>query len=1172
MAGKNYTSQSVPYPNRELAGGLNSTAAAMSLQDNEASDLQNIDFDVLGMFRKRAGYTALNTSPFTYGGKDSYTKLLLHMDGTTTTFTDSSTSAKAITAVGSATQSTAQSKFGGKSCYLEGTTSYLTTPDSDDFFFGNQQLTNGDFENWGAAGSSVLTNGDMETWTGLTDVLVDGAMEVWTSPTVLTNWTLQGAGATLNKESTIIKAGTYSAKLARNGVNAALNQALANPTTYRNQILNFGMWVWASVANRACLEIYDGTNDVLSAYHPGDSQWHYLSATITVSGSATYVQCYCNVITGDTTAYFDAGKVYVQLAPTSWALNGSGAYISREEDTVKNGTYSAKLTRNGANCDIYQDITNAGGHNLAYWKGKTITAGFWVNASVASRAYVYIDDGVGSTGSAAHSGSSSWEYLTVTRTIDANATYVYIYLYILNGNTSVYFDYGDCEEPGSLTSWTLTGAGAYVVKESTIVKVGSYSAKVNRNGADTSIYQTVAAITTGKSATFGCWVYATAASRARIGIVTDGTGTTYSSYHTGDSTWQYLTVSATIGGSPTYVRATCQINTGDTIAYFDGGTLSDDTSNVLWTVDEWIYVSSLPGVNKVIWSQATDANNYMYSYITSTGTIGFVIQNGGAPILSLVTTQTVNVGSFNHIEIGESGSNFYAFVNGIVATTSSSSRASNYTGTFQIGGFNSGSNLFSGYIDEFRVSNGICRHTANFTLPNRMYNTETSVPTINGLNWFEKSDGTKYLMAVAGSSLMVSTSLTQASNPFVDMTGTITITPGQNNQISWSTMLDTVVGTNGVDQPFQSTGSAIATALTGPTGLTTAKYTEVFSNYCFLANVNVSGVYYGSRVYWSEIDSLSTWQSTSFRDVNKADGQIITGLKKLGSSLVIFKRHSIWIANFTGDSDIPFVFQQTRSTVGCISGYSIQEVENGLVFMSDDGLYYFDGNNTYKLTDRILSTLQGFSRQRYAQCCSAYLITKNRYISSFTQSGHSTHDANLAWDSHNNAFSVYSGISANCFARVYNSGEEQIFFGDYSGFIYQMYNGYDDYPLNVQTAVNAYYYTKWFDYGDLTSKKAVPQLSIYYDFSNSTMTFSYSFDFEDSDQYTQTFSMSGGTALYGSAIFDKDQYAGSGGNVSARHLTGRGKVIRFKFANATIGETFTIEGFGAFPHAETNVK
>lgn len=67
---------------------------------------------------------------------ESFTKLLLHCDGAdaSTTFTDET--GKAVTRYGQAQIDTAQSKFGGASMLLDGTTDYLTLADSADWNLG----------------------------------------------------------------------------------------------------------------------------------------------------------------------------------------------------------------------------------------------------------------------------------------------------------------------------------------------------------------------------------------------------------------------------------------------------------------------------------------------------------------------------------------------------------------------------------------------------------------------------------------------------------------------------------------------------------------------------------------------------------------------------------------------------------------------------------------------------------------------------------------------------------------------------------------------------------------------------------------------------------------------------------------------------------------------------
>jgi hypothetical protein len=79
-------------------------------------------------------------SPISSWSSDPYfsnVSLLLHMNGTGSLFIDSSPTPKTITAFGQATQSTAQSRFGGKSAAFDGSGDYLTIPaiafGSDDF-------------------------------------------------------------------------------------------------------------------------------------------------------------------------------------------------------------------------------------------------------------------------------------------------------------------------------------------------------------------------------------------------------------------------------------------------------------------------------------------------------------------------------------------------------------------------------------------------------------------------------------------------------------------------------------------------------------------------------------------------------------------------------------------------------------------------------------------------------------------------------------------------------------------------------------------------------------------------------------------------------------------------------------------------------------------------------
>lgn len=435
-----------------------------------------------------------------------------------------------------------------------------------------------------------------------------------------------------------------------------------------------------------------------------------------------------------------------------------------------------------------------------------------------------------------------------------------------------------------------------------------------------------------------------------------------------------------------------------------------------------------------------------------------------------------------------------------------------------------------------------------------------------GLKWFELSDGTRYLVGTCGNKIA---KMDDLDGTWDDITDSLTITAG--NLTSFAVFRDNLLGTNGADAPFVWTGSGNASAMTVPTNLTDSKFVEVFSSYTFLGNVIVNGTAFKSRVYWSALDSISSWDAADFNDVSRDDGQTITGLKTLADRLVIFKERSIYLAFYTGDPDIPFTFQKSASDVGCIAPFSIQEVGGGLVFFATDGLYFFDGNNSFKITDRISTTLQGYNSTQFTQGCSLYQHDKNRYLLALPGPAASENNRIVSWNSFNNALSIYDGMAPSAMCTIFNGGvEERPYWGDYDGFVYRGDIGKNDNPLNVETAIDAYAYTRWQDFDDLCDQKGIPNVYIYFQNQNATMTFAYSYDFEEADQYTQTFETSGTSSLYGVGIYGSAVYAASGGLSVRRDLTGRGRVVRFKFANANVDESFRIDGYGAFAHLQTN--
>jgi hypothetical protein len=403
-----------------------------------------------------------------------------------------------------------------------------------------------------------------------------------------------------------------------------------------------------------------------------------------------------------------------------------------------------------------------------------------------------------------------------------------------------------------------------------------------------------------------------------------------------------------------------------------------------------------------------------------------------------------------------------------------------------------------------------------------------------------------------------------------NITGAVTITSA--NPCDFETFYTSCFITNNTNPPVRLAGADTAGTANVPSGLTKGRCVRKFSNYLFYANVTVSGVYYPTRVYFSALNDPTTWDSADWVEVGRTDGQEIVALKELGDRLVVMKLRSIYNIYYTGDVDIPFIVQKSNSTVGCISQFSVQEVENGLTFLSHDGIYFYDGLNSYKISDQITTTLQGFNTTRFSQVKSSIQKNKNMILWSFPDASSTNNDKIVAWDYFNKAFSIYKGINASAMSTFYVSGiEERPYFTDYNGFTYRGDIGNNDYPLNTATAIDAYYYSNWRAFGDFSNQKAIPQVYIYYQSDSTTLSFAYSYDFESGDQYTNTFSLSAGASLWDTMVWDRDLWAGQGGKISRVDLQGRGRVARLKIANCNLNETFTVDGIGMLPYLETFV-
>lgn len=143
------------------------------------------------------------------------------------------------------------------------------------------------------------------------------------------------------------------------------------------------------------------------------------------------------------------------------------------------------------------------------------------------------------------------------------------------------------------TGWTTSSCSA-VAKTTTAgqFKIGAAAVALTRTSGGCLVAQNVAntwgpiAYWQGQSVVLGGWVRCTVASRGAVEIF-DGTTTTTSTTHSGGSSYEFLSIPATIGGGASTLEIRAKVSGGNTTCQFDGMILARGSSIAAWAPDAW---------------------------------------------------------------------------------------------------------------------------------------------------------------------------------------------------------------------------------------------------------------------------------------------------------------------------------------------------------------------------------------------------------------------------------------------------------------------------------------------------------------------------------------------------------------------------------------------------------
>ena len=141
-----------------------------------------------------------------------------------------------------------------------------------------------------------------------------------------------------------------------------------------------------------------------------------------------------------------------------------------------------------------------------------------------------------------------------------------------------------------------------------------------------------------------------------------------------------------------------------------------------FTIEGWFYFKNVSGSQQFLCDHK-DSGQPTASIVIQSGTVGTTgfygdLASGGYIATGGTTAYTAGV--WYHIAVTRSGSSVTIWRDGVSYVTGSSS-ATWGGNRCVIGAYGSGGLGFDGYIDDFRVTNGVCRYTGTFTPPTAAY-------------------------------------------------------------------------------------------------------------------------------------------------------------------------------------------------------------------------------------------------------------------------------------------------------------------------------------------------------------------------------------------------------------------------------------------------------------------
>lgn len=369
---------------------------------------------------------------------------------------------------------------------------------------------------------------------------------------------------------------------------------------------------------------------------------------------------------------------------------------------------------------------------------------------------------------------------------------------------------------------------------------------------------------------------------------------------------------------------------------------------------------------------------------------------------------------------------------------------------------------------------------------------------------------------------------------------------------------------DGTNRPSAFDNSSITDLSNAPSD---PQFVAIFKNHVFFAGMSTNP----QEVVFSSPFDETDYSTTNGAGTLKVDSAV-KALKVFRDRLFIFCEDEIFF--LAGASIADFQMQPVTRSIGCVDGFSVQEIAGDLIYLAPDGLRTIAG--TEKIGDVELGTVSKQIQPRLDnvstdRISSVVIRSKSQYRLFFpTDSGGTTSspgiigvikagvEGGVGWE-----YADLRGIKAACCTSGFISGTETVLHGGYDGYVYKQESGNDFDGTDMAAIYRGPDYTM----GDAGIRKMMQRIIWNYDNEGTVdSTFRIRYDFNSSETpqpASYTLTTGAAVAIYGNtaSTYGTAVYGSSGTPLVRQSVEGGGFTVAVRLDDVAGAAPISLKGY-----------